>query len=60
MTLAQGDGVEADLLGALRCRDRLRVALGRADLPTGDRVLQVGEDVEQLEPHEPISNCSDS
>jgi hypothetical protein len=51
VTLAQRDGVEAELLGVAGGGDRLLKPFGGADEPAGDRVLDVGQDVEELKPH---------
>jgi hypothetical protein len=50
--LAEGDRVAAELLGPPGRRQGLRVPLGRADQPAGDRVLDIRQDVEHLESHD--------
>ena len=51
VTLADGDRVEAELLGAHRRPQGLLEPVGGRGLPTGERVGTVGDDVEQLELH---------
>jgi hypothetical protein len=52
--LADRDRVEPELLGLPGRGQRLLKPVGGADQPAGDRVLEVGENVEELKPHNAI------
>ena len=52
--LAQGDRVEPEFLGLTGRRQRLLKPVSGADKPAGDGVLDVGQDVKQLKPHDAL------
>jgi hypothetical protein len=52
VALADGDRVEPELLGLAGRGQRLIQPVGGAYQPTGDRVLNVGENVKQLKSHD--------
>ena len=52
MPLAHGDRVEPEFLRLPGRRQRLLKPVSGADEPAGDRVLDVGQDVKKLKPHD--------